>query len=169
MRTGADVSKCGNLCQIYPLMFLLGEYEATVDAKNRFLLPGALKKQFPENEKLVLSRGIDENLVLYPIKTWEALVEKLLNMNEFEHNVRKFRAIMLGGATEIELDSAGRVLIPPSLKDHGKLKKDIVLAGDIDKIIVWDAAEYKKLFEETTPQKFSEIAELVGARGNKAG
>ncbi len=150
-------------------MVLLGEYEATVDAKNRFLLPGALKKQFPENEKLVLSRGIDENLVLYPIKTWDALVKKLMAMNEFDPKVRKFKTIMLGGSTEIELDSAGRVLLPPSLKEYGKLKKDIVLAGDLDKIIIWDAAEYKKLFETTTAQEFSDMAQEVGATVKNAG
>lgn len=148
-------------------MMLIGECEATIDAKNRFLLPGLLRKQLPENEKLMLSRGIDENLVLYPMKTWNDLVAKVLAMNEFDSKVRKFRTLMLGGAVEIELDTAGRILLPPSLKEYGKLKKDIMLSGDMDKIIIWDAEAYKKIFEETSAEEFSKIAEHVGAVANK--
>jgi MraZ protein len=57
----------------------LGEYEATLDSKGRFLLPGGLKKQLPEGEnRLIISRGIEKCLTLYPIKTWEDIVAKLI-------------------------------------------------------------------------------------------
>jgi MraZ protein len=142
----------------------LGEYEATVDTKNRFLLPGGLKKQFPEGEnRFVVSRGFEKCLVLYPIKAWEVLVEKLSKLNDFDPKVRQFKLIFLGGATEVELDSAGRLLLPPSLKEYAGLAKDIVLASDIEKIKIWDAVKYKQLFEQISAEDFSALAMEVGA------
>ena len=143
----------------------LGEYEATVDSKNRFLLPGGLKKQFPEGEnKFVVSRGFDKCLLLNPMKTWEALVEKLSKLNDFDPNVRKFKLILLGGATEIEMDGAGRLLLPPNLKEYAGLDKDIVLASDIDKFKIWDAKKYKQFFEGISADEFSSLAMEVGAK-----
>jgi len=143
----------------------LGEYEATVDSKNRFLLPGGLKKQFPENEnKFVVSRGFDKCLVLNPMKTWEALVEKLSKLSDFDPNVRKFKLILLGGATEIEMDGAGRLLLPPNLKEYAGLDKDIVLASDIDKFKIWEANKYKQFFEGISADEFSSLAMEVGAK-----
>ncbi len=93
-----------------------GEYEATVDAKGRFLLPGGFKKQLPECEnKFVINRGFEKCLTLYPIKSWEPIVQEFLLKNEFDKNVRDFRRQFFGGATEVELDTAGRMLLPCSL------------------------------------------------------
>ena len=140
----------------------LGEYEATLDSKGRFLLPGGLKKQLPEGEnRLIISRGIEKCLTLYPIKTWETIVEKLIKLNDFDAKVRQFRQRFLGGATEVEIDSAGRMLLPPSLKEHAGLTKDIVLACDLDKIVIWDADKYKQFFEEFSPEDFSKLAQEV--------
>jgi MraZ protein len=67
----------------------------------------------------------------------------------------------LGGATEVEIDSAGRMLLPPSLKEHAGLTKDIVLACDLDKIKIWDANEYKEFFDKLSPEDFSKLAQDV--------
>jgi MraZ protein len=142
----------------------LGEYEATLDTKGRFLLPGALKKQLPEEEsRFVISRGFEKNLNLYPIKTWEGIVAKISKLNDFDPKVRQFKLLFLGGATEVELDSAGRMLLPPSLKEFAGLSKDIVLAANIDKINIWDAGKYKQFFEEFSSEAFSALAaEVMG-------
>lgn len=142
----------------------LGEYEATLDVKGRFLLPGGLKKQLKEDEnKFVLSRGIDKNLTLYPMSTWEPLIQRINALNDFEPKVRAFRRHFLGGATEVELDTAGRMLIPPTLKEHAELSKDIILVAAVDKIEVWDSAKYKKLFDQMAPELFSQLAaEVMG-------
>lgn len=140
----------------------LGEYEATVDAKGRFLLPGGIKKQLSEGENsLVLSRGFEKCLNLYPLKTWEGIVEKLNKLNDFDAKVRQFKLLFLGGATEVELDSAGRMLLPPSLKEHAGLTKDIVLVCSLDKIAIWDASKYKQFFEEFSSEAFSNLAQEV--------
>ena len=59
--------------------------------------------------------------------------------------------IFLNGATEVELDSAGRLLLPPNLKEYAGLEKDIVLASAIDKIEIWSTENYKKFFESYSP------------------
>jgi len=140
----------------------LGEYEATIDAKGRFLLPGALKKQMPEGTTtMVISRGFEKCLLLYPQKSWEAIEEKIKKLNEFNPKVSQFRTLYVGGASYVELDSAGRILLPPSLKEYAGLGKDILLASDIDKIKIWDSGKYKKLFEDFSSDAFASLASDV--------
>lgn len=146
----------------------LGEYEATLDAKGRFLLPAGFKKQLPEEENsFVINRGFEKCLVLYPVKTWEGIVAKISKLNDFDPKVRQFKLLFLGGATQVELDSAGRMLLPPSLKAYANLSKDIVLASDIDKVKIWDAAAYKQLFEDMSAEDFSNLAmDVMGGAGS---
>jgi MraZ protein len=157
------VSTSGNLENIYSLMHgFHGEYEATVDAKGRFLLPGGLRKQLPEGESsFILGRGFEKCLTLYPLKSWELIIAKISQLNDFDPKVRQFRRQFLGGATEIELDSAGRLLLPASLKEFAELSKDIVVTAALDRFEIWDAAKYKQLFEDFSPEAFSSLAQEV--------
>ncbi|HYJ65906.1 MAG TPA: division/cell wall cluster transcriptional repressor MraZ [Parafilimonas sp.] len=142
----------------------LGEYEATIDAKGRFLLPGGLKKQMPDGTStIVISRGFEKCLLLYPLKAWETIEEKIKKLNDFNPKVNQFRTLFIGGASYVDLDTAGRILLPPSLKEYAGLGKDITLASDIDKIKIWDTGKYKKLFEEISSDAFSSLAgEVMG-------
>jgi MraZ protein len=141
-----------------------GEYEATVDAKGRFLLPGGLRKQLPEGEsRFILSRGFEKCLTLYPLKSWELIIAKISKLNDFDPKVRQFRRQFLGGATEIELDGAGRMLLPGSLREFAGLNKDIVLAAALDRFEIWDASKYTQLFEDFSPDAFSNLAQEVMA------
>jgi transcriptional regulator MraZ len=140
----------------------LGEYEATIDAKGRFLLPGNLKKQMPEGTStIVISRGFEKCLQLYPLKAWEVIEEKIKKLNEFNPKVSQFRTLFVGGASYVDLDTAGRILLPPSLREYAGLGKDILLASDIDKIKIWDSGKYKKLFEEFSSDAFANLASEV--------
>ncbi len=148
-------------------MVFLGEFEASVDSKNRFLLPAGLRKQLPEGEtKLVLCRGLDKCLLLYPSKAWEDITNKLLKLNDFDPKVRLFKTTFLGGATEIELDTAGRVLLPQSLKGHAEIDRDIMIVCDLDKIKIWNTAKYKEFFENNTSQSLSDLAKEIGYSSN---
>jgi MraZ protein len=142
----------------------LGEYESTLDAKGRFLLPAGFKKQLAEGEtRFVISRGFEKCLNLYPEKSWEPIFEKISHLNDFDPKVREFRRQFLGGATEIELDTAGRLLLPSSLKDFAGLQKEMVLVAALNKIEIWDAGKYKQLFESFSPEAFSNLANEVMA------
>jgi MraZ protein len=139
-----------------------GEYEARVDAKGRFLLPGGSKKQLPEGEsRFIVSRGFEKCLTLYTMKSWETIIAKSNRLNDFDPKVRQFSHQFLGVATEVALDTAGRLLLPSSLKEYASLQKDIVLADAIDRFEIWDAVKYKQLFEDFSPEDFSNLAKDV--------
>jgi MraZ protein len=141
----------------------LGEYEATLDAKGRFLVPSGFKKQLPEDSsaKFVLNRGFEKCLSLYPIKSWEPIFAEISKLNDFEPKVREFRRYFLNGATILELDTAGRLLLPQNLKDHAGLEKDIVLVAAVNKIEIWDKTKYQQFFESFSPESFSDLAQQV--------
>ena len=144
-------------------MTLLGEFEATLDAKGRFLLPAGFKKQLPEEEdgRYVINRGFEKCLSLYPIQKWEPLFADISKLNDFDPRSREFRRFFLNGATFVEPDSAGRILIPGNLKEYAGLQKDIVLVAAVNKIEIWDSNKYKQLFDSFSPEAFSSLANEV--------
>jgi MraZ protein len=141
----------------------LGEYEATLDAKGRFLLPAGFKRQLPEGEstRFVINRGFEKCLSLYPIQSWQPLYDQISTLNDFDPKVREFRRFFLNGAIEVEPDSAGRILVPQNLKDYAGLGKDLVLAAAVNKIEIWDKEKYQKFFESYSPDDFSSLAQSV--------
>ena len=141
----------------------LGEFEATLDAKGRFLLPAGFKKQLPEEEigRFVINRGFEKCLALYPMKTWEPLFAKITGLNEFDPKQREFRRAFLNGATYVEPDSAGRILLPPNLKVYAELQKDIVLMATGDKIEIWDSNKYKQFFDSISSDALSDLGKDV--------
>ncbi|MFM7838232.1 MAG: division/cell wall cluster transcriptional repressor MraZ [Chitinophagaceae bacterium] len=145
----------------------LGEYEATIDSKGRFLLPVGLKKQLPgeKDHQFVISRGFEKCLTLYPMKSWEPIFSSLSELNDFDPKVREFRRYFLNGATIVEWDSAGRLLVPPNLKEHAELEKDIVLVAAMNKIEIWDKRKYQQFFESFSQESFSKLAQEVMTKG----
>ncbi len=141
----------------------LGEYEATLDVKGRFLLPAGLKNQLPEEErgKYVINRGFEKCLALYPMKTWEPLFAKITGLNEFDPKQREFRRAFLNGATYVEPDTAGRILLPPNLKLYADMAKDIVLMATGDKIEIWDSNKYKQFFDSISSDALSDLGSQV--------
>jgi MraZ protein len=141
----------------------LGEYEATLDPKGRFLLPVGFKKQLPAegSAQFVIARGFEKCLSLYPIKSWEPIFESISKLNDFDPKVREFRRYFLNGATLMELDSAGRLLIAQNLKEYAGLEKDIVLVSAVNKIEIWDKNKYQQFFETYSPETFSNLANEV--------
>lgn len=143
----------------------LGEYEATLDPKGRFLLPAGVKKQLPEGEntQFVINRGLEKCLTLYPMASWNPIFERISQLNDFDPKVREFRRFFLNGAISLELDTAGRVLIPRNLMEHAGLERDIVLVSAVRKMEIWDKNTYHKLFESYSPDAFSDLAAKVMA------
>ena len=147
----------------------LGEYEATLDAKGRFLFPVGFKRQLPqeESQRFVINRGFKKNLNLYPIQNWDQLFDEIEKLSEFDPKVREFLDFFLNGATFVETDSAGRLLIPPNLKEQSGLEKDIVLVAKIKRIEIWDSNKYKQLFDSFSAEAFSNLAKQVMAKGEE--
>ena len=141
----------------------LGEYEATVDAKGRFLLPSAIRKKLPEStpEQFVINRGFEKCLTLYPSQSWKPLYKNISALNDFDPKVREFRRYFLNGAQVVEPDSAGRILLPKNLMEHASISKDIVLVSAVNKIEIWDKEKYQQFFESFSPEAFSKLADEV--------
>lgn len=144
-------------------MGFLGEYEATLDAKGRFLLPAGLKKQMPEEDgnAFVINRGFEKCLTMYPLSSWEPIFSNISKLNDFDPKVREFRRWFLNGAIQMDLDSAGRLLVPKNLVEHARLDKDIVLVSAVNKIEIWDKKTYQEFFDSFTPEAFSSLAAQV--------
>ena len=141
----------------------LGEFESTLDLKGRFLLPAGFKRQLPEGEtsRYVINRGFDKCLALYPMKTWEPLFAKVNGLNDFNPQQREFKRAFLNGATYVEPDTAGRILVPPSLKVYAELKRDIVLMATGDKLEIWDSNKYKQFFDSISSDTLSDLGRDV--------
>ena len=145
------------------MIVFLGEFEVTLDPKGRFLLPIGLKKQLPEdaNEKFVIARGFEKCLTLYPKKNWDPIMAELIKVSDYKAENREFLRYFTMGAAEMELDTAGRLLVPPNLKSYAGLEKDVVLVSVINKIEIWDKSKYQQFFDSFSPDKYSDLAERV--------
>ena len=117
---------------------------------------------------LSLSTGVLKKcLTLYPLQSWDPIYKQISQLNDFDPKVREFRRYFLNGAIQLELDSAGRVLLPKNLMEHASLKKDIVLVSAINKIEIWDNNEYQQFFETFSPRSFSNLAnEVMNRKGD---
>lgn len=145
---------------------LIGEFDCKLDAKGRLMVPSNLKKQLPsvEQEGLIVNRGFEKHLVVYPRKVYESIVAELSKLNQYEKKTREFIRFFTRGATELSLDASGRVLLPKSLLEFAGINGDVVLACQFDKIEVWDKAAYDSLLDNE-PDNFANLAEEV--MGNK--
>jgi MraZ protein len=140
-----------------------GEYEATLDSKGRFLLPAGVKKQLPEgvDPVFVVNRGFEKCLTVYPLQSWKPIYENISALNDFDPKVREFRRYFLNGAIQLELDGAGRILLPKNLMEHAGLEKDIVLVAAVNKLEIWDKNKYQQFFDTFSPEAFSSLAAEV--------
>lgn len=145
---------------------LLGEFDCKLDAKGRLMVPSGLKKQLPnvEQEGLVVNRGFEKHLVIYPKKVWEGIVEELSKLNQYEKKNREFIRFFTRGAMELTLDVSGRVNLPKSLLEFAGIHTEVVLACQFDKIELWAKDAYDSLLD-SEPEDFANLAEEV--MGNK--
>ncbi len=149
---------------------LLGEFDCKLDAKGRMMVPSNLKKQLPDSERdgLVVNRGFEKHLVIYPRKVWEEIVAELSKLNQYEKKTREFIRFFTRGATELNLDASGRVLLPKSLLEFAGIKSDVVLACQFNKIEVWAKEAYEDLLDNE-PENFANLAEEVMGNSNRRG
>lgn len=141
---------------------LIGEYECRVDAKGRLLVPAGLRKQFsPEAEgRLFVKRGIEKCLEMYQKHDWESVSEKVSSLNQFVKKNRAFARKFISGATQLELDTVGRINLPNGLLDYAGVEKELVLFAYGNKIEIWDKAAYDAELD-MSDNDFAGLAEEV--------
>lgn len=117
------------------LMFI-GEYRHTFDSKNRISLPAKFRKEL--GSAVVVTRGLDHCLFVYPKQAWKKQADRIAQHSSGSAAGRGLSRLMLAGAVEADVDSAGRILIPDYLKSFATLKEKSVVAGVNDRVEVWD-------------------------------
>ena len=126
---------------------LLGEYEHTIDDKNRLTLPAKFREDFAGG--VVVTRGLEGCLSAYPREQWERLVGSWLDpLNPFSKEARQMHRYYYAGASEDKPDKQGRVTIPVALLQHAGLGREVVVAGVGDRAEIWDRDTWRKQLKE---------------------
>lgn len=112
-----------------------GEYGHTIDSKGRLIIPSRFREEL--GDKFYLTRGMDGCLFIFPQEAWAAFEQKLAALPLTSKEARTFTRFFVSGASECELDKQGRILVPSSLREYADLVKDVILAGDLNRIEVW--------------------------------
>ncbi len=115
---------------------LIGEYQHTLDPKKRLSLPAKFRSEV--GPKVVVTRGLDQCLFLFSQSSWAQIAAKLESLPMGQTDTRGIARFILAGAVEIEVDSAGRILIPDFLKEFAGLGVEVVLTGVADRVEIWN-------------------------------
>jgi MraZ protein len=140
---------------------LTGEYKNTLDEKGRLSLPARMRGELSETG-LVLTRGVDNCLWLFPAQQWADFSQKLLAATSpFQAKSRLVQRRILAPASDVELDKLGRISIPQSLRESANLSRECVILGLSRYIEIWSAEEYKKYLDDHEAE-FIDAAETLG-------
>jgi MraZ protein len=130
---------------------LLGQYEHTIDDKNRLTLPARFRDRFTGG--IVVTRGIDGCLTAYPRDDWQQHAEtRLASLDPLSQESRRMQRYFFSAAQDAELDKQGRLMLPAPLLEHAKLGREVVVAGVYDHLEIWDRAAWR-----------AELAEVEGS------
>jgi MraZ protein len=151
----------------YVMTFFTSEYESKIDAKGRLILPARIKSQLPalqsdngegESYELVVRRGFEQCLILYPMVEFKKVFSKISALNEFNEEYRKLQRNFLSGVVTLELDSNGRFLLPKNMLAYAKIEKEAMLIGMGNKVEIWNPEIYQKHLI-SDPAELSKLAE----------
>jgi MraZ protein len=132
-----------------------GRYEHTIDAKGRTSLPARYRDALAalSERRIVLTSALDPCLVAYTNPEWTAFEERLSKLPQFDRAVQKLKRIYVSGAVECDVDDSGRILIPPTLRDHAQLTKDVLWAGSGKYAELWDKETWRRHFDTTEDER----------------
>ena len=120
----------------------MGEYNHTIDAKGRLIVPSKFRELL--GEEFILTKGLDGCLSIYPMSEWEIFEEKLKDLPLTNKNARTFSRFFVAGATQCELDKQGRILVPATLREFAELDKEVILTGNITRIEIWSKIKWSE-------------------------
>jgi len=141
----------------------IGTYECKADAKGRLMIPAVLKKQLSSalQDGFVLKRAVFQPcLELYPMSEWNKMMEKINKLNRFKKKNNDFIRRFTAGVKMVEVDSAGRLLIPKDLIGFSGITKAVVLASAVNILEIWDKDKYEQAIDDAASD-FADLAEEV--------
>lgn len=139
---------------------LIGEYEHSLDAKGRLIMPAKLRQDI--EEKFIVTKGLDGCLFAFSQNEWENFEAKLKTLPLSDRNARNFVRFFLSGATECEIDKQGRFLIPGNLRTVAKLEKEAVIIGVGTRLEIWDKETWQKCDENISVDEIAENMTMLG-------
>ena len=128
-----------------------GAAAVNLDAKGRVAIPTRYRAEIMEKNQGQMVCTVDIRqpcLLLYPLDEWEKIEQKLLSLSNFDTNQRRLQRVMLGYATECEMDTQGRILLSGPLRQHAKLEKGLMLVGQLNKFEIWSDTEWYAQIDE---------------------
>jgi MraZ protein len=138
-----------------------GEYRYSLDEKGRLMIPAKIRTEMSGN-MLVLTRGIDRCLWLFPPDEWKLISGKLLeSFSIFQKKARLIHRRIIAPAQETEIDRTGRITIPQTLREYAELNKDCIIIGMLKRLEIWDEEIYKS-YNDINEEEFQEAAEEIG-------
>ncbi len=123
----------------------LGEFEHTIDDKGRVAVPARFREDLQEG--LVLTRGFDHCLQVFPRPTWQSLAQRISSLSLGNEEARNLRRLLFSGAAEVEVDRQGRILIPQNLREYAALSEQVVIAGLDTYFEIWARDRWQEVLE----------------------
>ena len=122
-----------------------GVTQQALDAKGRLAVPAKHRDALAMNGqgRLVLTADPSRCLLLYPLAAWEPIQARLMSLSSFNDKIRSLQRLLVGYADDVDIDGAGRILVPPSLRRYANLDKHVVLVGQGHKFELWDEAQWQ--------------------------
>jgi len=140
---------------------LTGEFKYSLDEKGRLMVPARIRQAITGNV-MIITRGIDRCLWLFPPEEWSSISQNLINSSSmFLEKTRLIQRRILAPAQEIEIDRSGRLSIPQTLRDYGELKKECIILGMLKYMEIWDEEIYNGYWKENE-SRFRDAAEELG-------
>ncbi|NLY89101.1 MAG: division/cell wall cluster transcriptional repressor MraZ [Firmicutes bacterium] len=136
----------------------MGEYQHSLDEKSRLIIPARFRDDL--GEKFVLTRGLDRSLFLYPLPEWKAIEEKMKTLSTTQADARAFVRLFFSGAVECEPDKQGRISIPPHLREHAGIKRDLYILGVSTRVEIW-AREVWEEYAKKAEEAYEALAEKI--------
>ena len=127
-------------------------------------MPAGLRKQLPTEaqNKFMMNRGFENCIVLYPINEWNKIIADVNELNDYIKKNRDFSRQFHRGATELEMDTTGRILLPKRMLDFAGIDKDLIIAPRNNKIEIWNPEKYEALFTDNTEDFETRAEEVMG-------
>jgi len=138
----------------------MGEYNHTMDAKGRLIVPAKFREA--GGDKFIVTKGLDKCLFVFTQEKWSSVVASVSQMSLTSGNARKFSRFFIGSAVECEVDKQGRILLPAVLREFAKIDKDAVLVGVGSRIEIWSRENW---LESNSYDDMEEIAENMEGLG----
>lgn len=140
----------------------VGEYRHSIDNKGRLAVPTKFRERLKSG--MVVTRGLDASLFLFPLEEWDKLASKIANLPLGQANSRAFARLMLAGAMDVALDKQGRIVIPEYLRNYAGIQKSVVVAGLWNRLELWNADTWDA-YKHQTESNAVTIAEQLGELG----